>query len=168
MENQPFIISKKLSPVIEQLLADLVAAARASFQGNLNGIVLFGRGVRQKSSVFKGTANGTGRANSLPSQRAADPRVPGGSAPPPIHAPRPSRLGSRAIFAVLVRVQNFQRSYLLLPTLTLVEKSSKVLPTVTYCDFGPPSLRFRLLIASAFASLWPAQRCGAPRRRAKG
>ena len=126
------------------------------------------KGVRQKSSVFKGTANGTGRANSLPSQRAADPRVPGGSAPPPIHAPRPSRLGSRAIFAVLVRVQNFQRSYLLLPTLTLVEKSSKVLPTVTYCDFGPPSLRFRLLIASAFASLWPSQRCGAPRRRAKG
>jgi hypothetical protein len=58
---------------------------------------LWKRGVRQKSSVFKGTANGTGRANSLPSPRAADPRVPGGSAPPPIHAPRPSRLGSRAI-----------------------------------------------------------------------
>ena len=110
-------------------------------------------GVRQKSSVFKGTAKGTGRANSLPSQRDGDPRVPGGSAPPPIHAPRPSRLGSRAIFAVSVRVQNFQKSYLLLPTPTLVKKSSKVLPTVTYCDFGPPSLCFRLLIASAFASL---------------
>ena len=79
----------------------------------------------------------------------------------------PAAWGGRAIFAVLVRVQNFQRSYLLLPTLTLVEKSSKVLPTVTYCDFGPPSLRFRLLIASAFASLSPAQRCGATRRRDK-
>ena len=121
--------------------------------GKLFRRVVSAGGVRQKSSVFKGTANGIGSANSLNSQRAADPRVPGGSAPPPIHAPRPSRLGSRAIFAVLVRVQNFQRSYLLLPTLTLVEKSSKVLPTVTYCDFGPPSLRFRLRLPLAFATL---------------
>jgi hypothetical protein len=36
---------------------------------------------------------------------------------------------------------------------TLVEKFSKVLPTATYCDFGPPSLRFRLRIAPAFATL---------------
>ena len=76
-------------------------------------------------------------------------------------------LGEPGNFAVSVRVQNFQRSYLLRPTPTLVKKFSKVLPTVTYCDFGPPSLRFRLLIASAFASLWPSQRFGAPRRRTK-
>jgi hypothetical protein len=42
---------------------------------------------------------------------------------------------------------------LLGPTLTLVEKFSKVLPTVTYSDFGPPSLRFRLRLPFAFATL---------------
>jgi hypothetical protein len=33
-------------------------------------------------------------------------------------------------------VHNFQKSDLLGPTRTLVEKFSKVLPTATYCDFG--------------------------------
>jgi hypothetical protein len=77
----------------------------------------------KKSSVFKGTANGTGSANSLPSPRAADPRVPGGSAPPPIHPPRPSRLGSRAILPFQCGFIIFKGppySYLLLLNLDLV------------------------------------------------
>ena len=49
-------------------------------------------------------------------------------------------LGEPGNFAVSVRVQNFQRSYLLRPTPTLVKKFSTVLPTATYCDFGPPLL----------------------------
>jgi hypothetical protein len=55
--------------------------------------------------------------------------------------PLPSALlargtGASGNFTVSVRVHNFQRSYLLLLTPTLVEKFSKVLPTATYCDFG--------------------------------
>jgi hypothetical protein len=45
-------------------------------------------------------------------------------------------IGKPGHFAVSVKVHNSQRSYLLLLTPTLVEKFSKVLPTVTYCDFG--------------------------------
>jgi hypothetical protein len=82
-------------------------------------------GVRQKSSVLKGKANGTGSANSLNSQRDADPRVPGGSAPPPIPAPAAHPFVEPGNFAVSVRVHNFQRSYLLLPTPTLPGQGEK-------------------------------------------
>jgi hypothetical protein len=38
-----------------------------------------------------------------------------------------------------------------------------VLPGATYCDFGPPSLRFRLRLASASALL-PARQAGTTSR----